>query len=69
MIYCNLTANEAHKKQEKQKEGFDRHTRDWKFSHGDYVYARNFRDNSTKWLLGKIVKQIGNVAFMLSLYI
>ena len=54
----------AHKKQEKQKEGFDRHTRDRKFSQGDYVYARNFRDNSTKWLLGKIVKQIGNVAII-----
>ena len=61
-------ANKAHKKQEKQKEGFDWHTKDWKFSQGDYVYARNFHDNSTKWLLGKILKQIGNVAFVLRLY-
>ena len=31
------------------------HTRDWKFSQGGYVYACNFRDNSTKWIPGKIV--------------
>ena len=43
------------------------HTRDQRFSQGDYVYARNFRDNSAKSLPGKIVKQIGNVSFIVRL--
>ena len=39
----------------------------WEFSQGDYVYARNFRDNSRKWLPRKIVKQIGNVSIIVRL--
>ena len=60
-------ANRVCKKQEKQKKGFDMHTIEIGSSLKVIMFMLNFRDNSTKWLPGKIVKQIGNVSIIVRL--
>ena len=52
------------KKQDKQKEYFDRSPKERKFSRGNDVYIRNFSQGSkVKWIPGVIVEQIGRVVF------
>ena len=56
------------KKQDKQKEYFDRSAKEQKFSRRDDVYVRNFsQDNKVKWIPGVIVEQIGRVVFRVQL--
>ena len=52
------------KKQDKQKNYFDRSAKERKFSRGDDVYIQNFSLGSkVKLIPGVIVKQIGRVVF------
>ena len=56
------------KKQDKQKEYFDRSAKERKFSRGDDVYIRNFSQGTkVKWIPGVIVEQIGRVVFRVRL--
>ena len=52
-------------KQEKQKRGHDKRTRQRTFNVGDAVYARNFAHGS-KWIPGQIVAKRGPLSFTLN---
>ena len=56
------------KKQQKQKQSFDRHTKNRDFVIGDLVYVRNFSKKShVKWIPGAVVEHRGNVTFIIHL--
>ena len=53
------------KRQQKQKQLFNRQTKDSDFVIGDLVYVRNFsKETPVKWIPGTVVKGCGNVTFM-----
>ena len=55
-------------KQQKQKQLFDRHTKDRDFVVGDLVYVRNFsKESPRKWIPGTVVERKGNVTFVVHL--
>lgn len=46
----------------KQKKNYDTHTISRKIHVGNRVLVRNYR-NKTKWIAGKVIKQMGAVPF------
>ena len=62
------TGERVLRKQEKQKDYFDRRAKQRKFELNDNVYVRNFSPNcSLKWIPGKIMKLNGNVSYTVQL--
>ena len=55
-------------KLQKQKQLFDRHTKDRDFVIGDLVYVRNFSKETPRyWIPGTVVERQGNVTFVVHL--
>ncbi len=62
------TGERVGRKQEKQKEYFDRKARQREFALNEDVYVRNFSSNSLKkWIPGKITKLNGSVSYTVQL--
>ena len=56
------------RKQEKMKEGHDKHARERQLKPGDYVYVRDFsHNNNQKWLPGVILRKSGPVSHVVKL--
>ena len=63
LLYPDLTTK-VNSAQEKQKEYFDKRTKNRVFNDNDLVYVRNYsRTSNVRWIPGQIKKRIGNVLY------
>ena len=63
LLYPDLTTK-VNSAQEKQKEYFDKRTKNRVFNDNDLVYVRNYsRTSNVRWIPGRIKKRIGNVLY------
>ena len=51
----------------KQKQYHDEHSRPHDFLPGNNVWARDFRDNATKWISGVVLQSVGPLSYMIQL--
>ena len=53
--------------QAKQKQHHDEQSKSRDFRPGDQIKARDFRNNSPKWISGVVLQSVGPVSYMIHL--